>query len=331
MKKSTDIFNLITGNLDTEKRRKLFSEIKNEPENADLFTKAKIAWAFMSSTKQAPEYKIEQSYRQLQNRLYSTKRTFQLKTFYKYAASIVLFLAIGTTMYYLGRYDSSNATNLQYTSVVADYGQISKVVLPDSSTVWLNSGTTLTYNNKFGVNNRDLSLKGQAFLKVTKNKHTPLIVSSNDLKIKVLGTRFDVRAYPEDNQINVVLESGSVELLSTKNQSFDYYLKPGEMAEYHKGKKEIKINKINPANYTTWKDGELIFVNDPMADVIRRLERKFNVEIVVKNPRVYKSIFNANFKNESLKEILDYIEFTSPITYKLQTKKDDEKQKIILN
>ena len=331
MKKVDDIFNLITGNSEKERRNELFSEIKREPEDLELFKKAKTAWAFLSSTKQAPDYQIEQSYKQLQTRIHSSRKTFRLDGFYKYAAVIALFLAVGATMFYLGRRGSFNGNQLQYTSVVADYGQISKVVLPDSSLVWLNSGTTLTYNNNFAVTNRDLRLKGQAFLQVTKNKRIPLIVCSGDLKVKVLGTRFDVRAYPEDHQINVVLEKGSVELLNTVNRSFNYRLKPGEMAEYSLDTKNVKINEINPSNYTTWKDGELVFINDPLADVIRRLERKFNIEVVVKNPRVYQSVFNANFKTESLKEILDYIRFSCQINYQIVPKTGDEQQKIILN
>jgi ferric-dicitrate binding protein FerR (iron transport regulator) len=331
MKKGDDIFNLITGSLEKEGREEIFSDIRNEPADLDLFKKAKTAWAFLASSRKAPDYKVEQSYKRLQNRIYSSEKTFRLTALYRYAAVAFLFLSMAATMFYLGRSGSFNGNKLQYTSVVADYGQISKVVLPDSSIIWLNSGTTLTYNNKFAVTNRDLSLKGQAFLNVTKNKRIPLTVSSGDLKVNVLGTRFDMRAYPEDNQISVVLESGSVELVNAASKSFSYKLKPGEMAKYRTDTKAIEINEINPSNYTTWKDGELVFVNDPMENVIRRLERKFNIEIVVKNPRVYQSIFNANFKNESLTEILDYIEFSCPITYQFATEQEAEKQTVILN
>ncbi|WP_159523587.1 FecR family protein [Sunxiuqinia indica] len=332
MKNVNDILNLITGNIDPDIRKEVLSEIKNEPADKDLYKKTKTAWAFLSSSKQAPDYKVEKSFHDLQTRIRSAQPQHKMYSYYKYAAVLVLIVGIAATMFHLGRSRSIElGHNLQYTSVVADYGQISKVVLPDRSVIWLNSGTTLTYNNDFAVDNRDLTLKGQAFLEVTENKKIPLIVSSGDLKVKVLGTRFDVSAYPEDHQVNVVLESGSVELLNAKNKSFNYKLKPGEMAEYDTELKKVKINEIKPNNYTTWKDGELIFINDPMANVIKRLERKFNIEIVVANPDVYKSIFNANFKNENLKEILDYIEFSCPITYRMIPNKGGEKLKVMLN
>ncbi len=331
MKKVDDIINLIAGNGKRELKEEFLSEIRKEPADLDVYKKVKTAWAFLSSSRQASDYRIEQNYQHLHDRIHSSGRTFQVIKPFKYAAALILLLGVASAMFYLGRNSSFSGSGSQYTSIVAEYGQISKVVLPDSTIVWLNSGTTLTYNNHFAIDNRELNLEGQAYLSVTKNERIPLDVVSGDIKVRVLGTKFDVRAYPEDQQISVVLETGSVELLSSTNKSFSYRLSPGEMAEYRSDTKNVRINEINPTNYTTWKDGELVFIDDPMDAVIRRLERKFDVEIIVHNPRVYQSIFNANFKNEDLIEILDYIQFSCPITYQLVSKEGDEKQKIVLN
>ena len=107
-------------------------------------------------------------------------------------------------------------------------------------------------------------------------------------------------------------------------------LKPGEMAQYDMKSKSIVINETGLEKYADWKDGVLRFRNTPMDEVIRRLERKFNVEIIVNNPRIYKSVFNANFKNEGLSEIMDYIQFSCPVSYRIQKENESVKSKIIL-
>lgn len=332
MNKQDDILDFIAGNLDPDRKKEVLAEIKEEPDSLELFRKAKIAWAFMSSAKKMSDYEVEESYEKLHARISSTKtaRTLPI-TYLKYAASIVLIVSISSVMFYLGRQNSGSISETRYTSVVAEKGQISKVILPDSSIVWLNSGTTIKYNSNFGRDNRDIDLVGQAFLDVRKNKNLPLIVSNGDLRVKVLGTRFDVCAYPDEKNIQVVLESGKVELSNTKDKSFMYRLNPGEIADYEQTSGDVKIKKINENNYFDWKDGELVFRDSPLTDVVRQLERKYDIQIIVENPLVYKSAFNARFKTESLKEILDYIQFSCHINYRLIPRTDGQKPKVVLN
>ena len=121
----------------------------------------------------------------------------------------------------------------------ADYGQISKVVLPDSSVIWINSGSTIKYNNQFSSSNRDIELVGEAYFKVSKNKKLPLIVRSSELQVEVLGTEFCVTAYPEESSVQVVLEKGKIVLTSSKHSYFNQDMNPGEMALFNKEKKKI--------------------------------------------------------------------------------------------
>ena len=332
MKNLIDILNLITGNMSHEEKRNAYSKVRGNTVAEELFKKAKITWALMSSTRKMPDYKVEESYHLLHARIFTKENTFKLASYFRYAAVLMLVVGVSALTFYLGKQISTDTNSLiKYTSVVADNGQISKVILPDSSIVWLNSGTTLTYDNNYSYKNRNLGLRGQAFLEVRKNKNLPLVVASGNLRVKVLGTRFDVNAYPADDMIKVTLESGHVELLNSTDKSFKYNLNPGEMAEYELQSGRMEIKAVKSQNYTNWKDGELIFVDAPMNEVINRLKRKFNIEIEVVNPNVYKSVFNANFKNENLKEILEYIEFSCPITYRLIQEKGTTHTKVTLN
>lgn len=331
MRSLDDILNLITGNLAKDQKVKVLSDISNEPDSKDLYRKAKTTWALMSSTREMSKYRIEQSYQKLSKRISSVPRKHSYYFVYtKYAASIILFLGFSALMYYIGMQATGDpVATVHFTSVIAEKGQISKVILPDSSVVWLNSETILTYDNNYSKSNRNLKLSGQAFLDVKKNKDLPLVVFSRSLKVKVLGTRFDVKAYPEDNEVKVILESGKVELSSSIDKTLNYRMTPGQRASYNISAKTIDIDHVEVQNLLNWKDGILQFSDTPMEEVIKMLNRKFDVDFEVSAPKVYRSVFNATFKNESLKEILDYIQFSCQINYRFV--KESSRTKVILN
>lgn len=320
MKNPDQLFSLITGNLEPEHKQAIFSGIKKDEEAKDIFKKAKMTWALMSSSRKAPDYKIEASYRSVRDRIFTRKSISRIPLYLRYAAILILLIGIPALTFYLGKQSRTGSDPvIRNTSVVADRGQISKVILPDSSVVWLNSGTILTYDHDYGYKNRDLNVEGEAYVTAAKNKDLPMIVASGDLRVKVLGTQFNVNAYPEEESIKVTLETGKVELLNSDVKKFRYQMEPGQMAEFLRRTSELFIHDVRAQNYTNWKTGELIFVETPMAEVIRRLERKFDIETEVRNPDIYKSVFTANFKTESLEEILDYVRYSCPFTCQIVT------------
>lgn len=331
MKNAENIVNLVTGNINPDDKKETLSEIHTDAESRQVFFKVKAAWAVLSSTKKQQDYETERTYLVLQEKIHRKPFLFHstIGTFLKYAAILVILVGF-PTLFYLNKQSSSPeiSEELKYTSVVADNGQISKIILPDSSIVWLNSGSTLSYNSGYAVTNRDLNLNGQAYMNIKRDDLNPLIVACNDLKVKVLGTKFDVCAYPGDDKIQVVLESGSVQLLRTGDDAFNYRLNPDQMAQYNIKTNDVAIKRVNAADFISWKEGYLIFEDVPMGDVIERLERKFDVEIIVKHEEVYKSIFNANFKDENLTEILEYIQYSCPIKYKTVKEVNESKRKI---
>ncbi|QGY47738.1 DUF4974 domain-containing protein [Maribellus comscasis] len=333
MKDFKNIVNLVTGNISPENKDKILTDITTGKEDKNAFRKVKFAWAILSSTKKLQDYDVEKSYLLLKDRISQKEQPlFKIETFLKYAAVFVFLVGI-PLFFYLNKQKTEPplTIELKNTLVVAENGQISKIILPDSSIVWLNSGTTLSYNSGYSFDNRDLVLDGQAYLNVTKSKKFPLVVSCKNLKVKVLGTKFDVSAYPGDDKIKVVLETGRVELFKTNDNSLVYELKPGEMVEYDTRQKKGVLSQVETNNYTNWKEGYLIFQDTPMKEVIEQLERKFNVEMVVKDSEVYKSVFNANFKDENLNEILNYIEYSCPIQYEILENNNLNKSIIELN
>lgn len=238
----------------------------------------------------------------------------KIKRLLPYAAMLAITISF---VFYTYNYRKNNTghvnINNNYTSVITENGQRSKVVLPDSSIVWLNSGTTLSYCDNFSQNKRKVILDGQAFFDVAHDENSPFTVQCNDLVISVLGTKFDVGAYPETGKISVVLESGKVELSHQKITLFSYTMSPGEMAELNLSDNKMNISYPNVVKYSAWKDGMLIFKNDPMKVVIDKLKRWYNIDIVVKDQKVYNTIFTGTIQSESFEQIFRLIEFSCPV------------------
>ncbi|MCL3782660.1 FecR family protein [Prolixibacteraceae bacterium JC049] len=284
---------------------KWLADVKKDEALRSTYCKLKQLRALVATQQPMSNVQINASFQQLNKRIKRRDTILFMAGKAKYAAVALLLLAINALVFYYGK----NQQPLQYTKVVADNGQISKVILPDSSIVWLNAGSTLTYNNRFANDNRTLQLNGQAYLNVTKDTNIPLIVDCRSLKVKVVGTKFDVSAYAENNQINVSLEEGCVELLDPVHEKIHYRMQPGEVATFDTKHKHIKVKIANIQDVTNWKRGHLFFLDAHLEEVVAALQRKFNIDIKVQNPALRMIKFNAKFNEESLEEIIKYIEF----------------------
>ena len=314
----------LTGKESKEERVQLKTWINENTDNQELFNSLKEEKNIADSIDEFETYNMELAWQKYMERIDALSLR---KILFRWKFAAIFFLLIGCAgilAYLTNESIAPLAPNDTYTTVSTNKGQNSKVILPDSSVVWINSGTTLSYNTNFAVLNRTIKLTGQAFFQIAKNEQMPLIVTCNDLRVKVLGTKFDVSAYPEDENISVVLESGSVELQQTKDLSFIQILKPGERAEFDTKHRELSISKVDSYNYTSWKDGILIFKNEPMVKVFEKLERWYNIDIEVKSYKVNQLIFNATIVNESVEEIFDLIKFSCAISYTIIPSRNPE-------
>lgn len=244
---------------------------------------------------------------QLQSDIHGKQRTLN---FFRYAAILLVAISLPALVYVFTSGKSNSP--LTYTTVAADYGQISKVVLPDSSVVWVNSGSTIKYNNHFSANNRDIELIGEAFFKVKHNANIPLVVSSSDLRVKVLGTEFSVSAYPEEANIQVVLEKGKVELTTTSDSKFRQEMKPGELASFDKTMKKLLVGNVNTNLYTSWKDGMINIYNLPLSELVIKLEKRYNQKFEV-DEAIKNMPYTFTIKNEDLSSVLLLMEKITPV------------------
>jgi len=194
--------------------------------------------------------------------------------------------------------------------VIIPYGNRSKITLSDSTVVWLNAGSRLVFPSKFSGKQREVLLFGEAFFDVTRNEEMPFIVKTSSLEVKVLGTEFNVSAYPEDNTVQTVLKEGSVSIRRNNSGIFesDIVLKPNQMALFNKNTQNSKVYNVDAAYYTIWVKGLLSFDDQDFSRIIKKIERYYNIQIRYTDPLVgLQKISGKLDLNKNLEEVFEYL------------------------
>jgi len=198
--------------------------------------------------------------------------------------------------------------------IIIPYGNQSKIVLSDSTAVWLNAGSRLVYPTLFKDKTREVMLFGEAFFEVAKNPSKPFIVKVFDLEIKVLGTQFNVSSYEEDEVIQTVLKEGSVDIRRSGNLFFEHHtvIKPNQMATYNKTTNDTQIHDVDADYYTMWTKGLISFEDMDFNRVIKKVERFYNIQISFSDQE--KKIMRISGKidlKHGRKEVMEYLEKVS--------------------
>ena len=197
--------------------------------------------------------------------------------------------------------------------IIIPYGKRSEITLADGTHIWLNSGSKLSYPTEFKNDSREVCLVGEAFFEVKPNPNKPFYVYTRDIRIKVLGTSFNVSSYNEDNSIQTVLLKGKVS--AGKNQLFAQTIDliPGERMIYTKNNENFAKDKVDVKLYASWVCGYLIFDNIPITEVYKKLKRYYNQDIVVEEG-LEKITFSGKLDlKENIKDVLENISFASSV------------------
>lgn len=206
---------------------------------------------------------------------------------------------------------------LVYNTLTVPYGKRFNLKLSDGTRAHLNSGTSLKYPVNFiKGQKRKVFLAGEAHFDVAKDTEHPFIVASENIDVKVLGTVFNVSAYPEDASADVVLIEGSVRMAANGTPSNqEVTLKPGIKGTLNKTNENISTEKVDTSIYTSWIQGELFFRNMSFENIVKKLERHYDRKIVIKNEQLKSEVFNASFKDESIENVLTYFKDSFNIKY----------------
>jgi ferric-dicitrate binding protein FerR (iron transport regulator) len=211
--------------------------------------------------------------------------------------------------------------------IIIPYGKKSMIMLSDGSKVWLNAGSQLIYPSVFSEKTRQVMLVGEAFFDVAKNTKKPFIVRTTDISIHVLGTRFDISAYPEDKLIQTVLVEGKVNLTYSGkgilNREYSVEMKPNQMVVVNKSTGESRSQTVDVSKFVSWKDGMLEFEKVDLVRALKQVERYYNVRIQLADPMIgsFKLSGKLDLKEEP-EEVLNVIKLTVPIDWQKKSNGD---------
>lgn len=325
--------------LSEEERHELEEWKQTSEENQMVFKNAEKVWYSISLLKEMQQYNMPLALSNVHRKIKQPSRGY-VKTFIFYwqriAAVIIIPLLVGGTIFFFKAKNISR-NDLVWQTITTPPGVKSQTQLPDGTRVWLNSGTSLNFPSSFSEHTRNVKLLGEAFFDVAKDENHPFIVDLGKVNIEVVGTRFNVVNYEQEEKTEIVLASGKVKLFEKiENKSkVVSEMEPGQQAVFLKSGQTISTMSVDIEKYTSWIDGKLIFKDDPIEDVVNKLNHWFNVQIEIADPTIGSYIYTATFQHETIEQILNLIRRTSPVEYTIiagNRLKDGsfEKQRIIL-
>lgn len=243
------------------------------------------------------------------------KKRIEWKRITKIAAVWISLLFLGSTSFYFFYQSSALKETIAQTKFEEHYvppGKRQFITLSDGSKVWVNAGSFLISPNIFGGEQREVLLIGEAYFDISKDSKRPFIVRVNQLQIKVIGTKFNVSAYPDQENITTTLENGKVEVCIPKREK-PYKLTPDEQLIYNKKSDQIQVIKVKASTYADWRKGGLLFKQTSFREVVATLERTYNIKIHFKNSSYLDDKLTIHFnQNESLETIMMLLREMTP-------------------
>jgi ferric-dicitrate binding protein FerR (iron transport regulator) len=254
------------------------------------------------------------------------------QVFQRVAAILIIPLLLSFLTYFYFQ-SKPSAIPVSYAEIQCPMGVRTKFQLPDGSTGYLNSGSSLKYPVQF-IGERKVELTGEAFFDVVHNAEVPFHVNTRNLDIKVLGTTFNVIANEDEKTEEIVLQTGQVDV-SSKSGDQLAIMKPNEQLILNIEKQTITKNEVEASQYSTWKEGKLIFRNEDMQQVARRLSRWYNADVIIDDRMLDTYTFHATFADEPLDEVLKLLSITTPLSFEEEKRESNQqgvfqKRKIVL-
>ena len=253
------------------------------------------------------KFKIQ---RDIQSKFPYNKQKRDFGNWMQIAAVLIIALSVGALSWYFISAEKQVNTELATVTLLHKETSLGKKIaftLPDGSKVKLNSGSKITYPETFNKKTREVNLTGEAFFEIKEDKLHPFIVKTSTVQTRVLGTTFNIKAYDDDNEVAVTLATGKISVdLNGKNS---ITLTPSYQTTFNKTAQSFTKQKIDLDKFLGWKDGILRFDNEKLATALPKLEKWFNVKIILKNKNNANCAFTGIFKDASLESILNNITF----------------------
>jgi len=313
------LFNHFAGRLNEDEQKELLQWLEADPAHKQTLSQMADWWAtahvplFMSDLKSDFTEHFGHLTEKKNN---SAKQPAAKWLFWRnIAASAIILISVSVVSFYAGRISKdfpeiTDATGESFNAIseiVTPMGATSKVILPDGSIVWINAGSTLSYDYNYNRSKREVLLIGEAYFEVMSDPLKPFIVKSDELDIQVVGTSFNVKAYQDDDAVDVSLITGSINVHMNNPglKSEEVTLSPDRMLSFNKEANSMEIVEIKGIDAMAWTTGRIKFADMPFSKLAKDLERKFSVRILIQSERLKKECFSGSFSpDHTLDQIL---------------------------
>jgi transmembrane sensor len=343
----------LTGSASESEREFILNWINENPDHQKYFDELKAYYQLTKIVQKPSGFDKEEGWQKIRARYYKEKylsgqehrKTVLRKTV---LYSVISSAAAVFIAFFLGysAYNGSDIKNLSSSQIqneiVVPLGAKSHVTLSDGTKVWLNAGSKLNYPAFFSQESREVYLEGEAFFDVQHNEKRMFIVKTSNLNIKVYGTQFNVKSYPEENLIQTTLVKGSVAIENRfdKANGETIFLKPNQTATYYKSSSSFQTNnnrdsktkppvasesderivvapEVNPVPITSWKDNRWVIVSEELSQLAIKLERRYNVKISFADESLKRYKFSGTLRDETFEQVLRIIQLSAPITFQI--------------
>ncbi len=310
------ILKYISGLASDDEKNHVLDWIEQNDENKKLYSQLKNYWVLeglksLDTAKDATEPETN-----------AEKKKFKfytgLREIYRIAAVLIIAVSLfGAYMLFNNKEKKEDKQVMATFEYIVNTGVKGIVNLPDGSKIWLNSSSSIKCPEKFNLDKREIEIEGEGYFEVVSDKNWPMYVkTSKGYTVKVTGTSFNLSSYSNDNKLVVTLISGKISLLHKDNKK-EIIMNPADEIVIPDRENPTLVKNANIEYNTAWKEGYLLFDDSPMDEVIKKMERWYGVKFTINDESILNYRFTANFKSESITQVLEILRLSSNIRYKI--------------
>jgi len=310
---------LMEGNLNNEDCARLLELLEGNDLYRKKYKELSLQWSKMF----VPyfESEKEKNYKELSRLLNINNRQSKTvrfrKSIQRVAAIIIIAVICASVYYFINNRITAFEKEPLFTETVVPAGSQVKIVLPDNTQVWLNSGSVLKYDQNYGKKDRKVFLLGEGYFEVQKDAECPFKVQTNYLDVNVLGTVFNLKAYHEDENVEVNLLEGKINVSKSGNEGINADLQPNQRLVFNKKNEKMLISEANAPKSASWTTGKFYFINSSLPDIMKEIQRKYNVQIIIRTEKMKNEIFSGSVdSNIPIDDLLRFVDVDKKYTWK---------------
>lgn len=321
-----EIFSKILSNTASDKeKRDFYLSLEEDAQLREMFCQYKNIYTFGASGKVEYSKIRKESFTRFWKQVHAGRQRRIMTEWLRYAAVFILALCLGLLAHYLTFEKGQSKIFSQHIEYSSGTGSISTVHLEDGSQIWLSSRTHLSIDK--GEDGKMVArLNGEAYFDLIPNSTRNLTVDLGNVKVRDIGTRFNIRAYAEERSVYATLVSGQIALLKNTGVTL-YSMKPGDYLQFDKENQQILVSQKDTSVTTAWKDGKFVFIDKTLTDICKELEDWYNVQIHIENAYLAKTHYTCIVRRTTtIDQVLDLLSITDHIHYKITNQKEGKNQ-----